>query len=82
MFFKAWEGAPFRGFEKKLWTSLIYVVLWTIWRIKNKVIFEHYMPTSELEIQLIKTRLGFWAKGWCQDLPLSADPVDLKGWEF
>ena len=38
MCFKSWEGAPFRGFERKLWLS--YVVLWTIWRIRNKVIFE------------------------------------------
>ena len=38
-FFKAWEGTPFSGFERKLWISLIYVVLWTIWRVRNRVIF-------------------------------------------
>ena len=29
-FFEAWEGAPCRGIEKKLWMSMMYVVLWTI----------------------------------------------------
>ena len=72
VFFKAWEGAPYRGFERKLWISLLYVVLWTIWRIRNRVIFEQYTPNWELEVQLIKTRLGYWTRGWCQDLPFTA----------
>ena len=41
--------------------------------IRNRVIFEQYEPNWELEIQLVKTRLGYWAKGWCHDLPFSTD---------
>ena len=73
MFFKAWEGETFWGFERKLWLSLMYVVLWTIWRIRNKIIFEHQEPNWELESLMVKTRLGYWATGWSHDLPFSAN---------
>ena len=70
-------GAPFYGFEMKLWISLMYVVLWSIWRIRNRVIFEQYTPNWELESRMIKTSLGYWAKGWCVDLPFSAEQFVL-----
>ena len=73
MFFNAWCGAPFRGFERKLWVSLIYVVLWSTWRIRNRCIFEQYVPNWELELRMIKTRLGYWARGWCSELPYSPE---------
>ena len=56
-----------------LWLSLIYVVLWSVWRIRNKVIFEHSEPNWELEILMVKTWLGYWAKVWCHDLPFCVD---------
>ena len=73
MFFKAWCGAPFRGFERKLWVSLLYVVLWSIWRIRNRCVFEQYVPNWDLELRMIKTRLGFWARGWCSELSYSPE---------
>ena len=78
MFIKAWEGSPYRGFEGKVWISLLYVILWTIWRITNRVIFEHYTPNWELEVELINTRLGYWARGWCQEIPFFADQFAMN----
>ena len=43
-FFEAWVGAPFRGFDKQLWISLMYVVFWSIWKTRNRIIFEGFTP--------------------------------------
>ena len=58
MFFDAWLGAPFKGFEKRMWISLTYVVFWTVWWIRNRMVFEDFKPDWNFEIQLIKVRLG------------------------
>ena len=73
MFFGAWLGlgAPFKGYEKGLWISLMYLhgALVYNWGIRNRVIFENFKPDWDLETQRMKTRLGYWEKAWCQSFP-------------
>ena len=75
LFFEAWTGAPFWGFDKKLWTSLMSVVFWSIWRARNRIIFEKAKPNWELEIYQVRLCLAYWAKAWCPDLPFSLDYI-------
>ena len=74
-FFSAWIGAPFKGFDKTLWISMMYVVLWSIWKIRNRIIFDDVSPNWEIEIQQLKIRLGYWVKDWCSEFPFSPNFV-------
>ena len=65
----------FWGFDKKLWTSLMYVVFWSIWRARNRIIFEKAKPNWELEIYQVRLCLAYWAKAWCPDLPFSMNYI-------
>ena len=61
-FFDAWNGLPVFGLEKKLWTTLFHVVVWSLWNIKNRIVFQKVSPVWELEICQMKMRWGFWVK--------------------
>ena len=36
---------------------MMYVVLWSIWKVRNRIIFESYPPNWDFEIQQLKIRL-------------------------
>ena len=44
--------------------SLFYVVIWSLWNIRNRMVFENVKPDKELEMRQIKVRWGFWLKSW------------------
>ena len=67
------DGCSILGFEKKLWSSLLHVALWSLWRIRNRFIFENFKPNWELETQQLRIWLGYWAKSWCPKLPFSTE---------
>ena len=75
LFFEAWQGAPFRGFEKKLWMSMMYAILWSIWRTRNRIIFEQFNPNWAFEIDQIKLRVGYWVRAWCEEFPFTLEFV-------
>ena len=84
-FFQAWNDLLFYGLERKLWKALFYVVIWSIWNIRNRIVFEFAKPSWDLEIHQIKLRWGYWVKSWIQDKRLFADkvclnPCTLKKW--
>ena len=39
-FFYAWCGVKLFGVEKKMWMSLFYAIVWSLWNIRKKVAFE------------------------------------------
>lgn len=57
------------SFRRKLWISLHYVVLWSIWNARNKVVFEQAKIDWDCELYQIKLRLGFWMKDWEPECP-------------
>lgn len=59
LFLDAWMGAPIHGFERKTWTSLLSIVLWSIWRIRNGIQFESFNLNWDFELQQIKIRIGY-----------------------
>lgn len=50
---KAWLGVEFSGVRKKRWASLFFVVIWAIWRQRNKVIFEKEKINEVMLCELI-----------------------------
>lgn len=73
VFFEDWMGVPFYDFEKKLWRSMLYVVLWSIWEYRNHIVFENFSRDWNLEVLNIKLRVGCWARGWSYNFPYSLD---------
>ena len=51
--FLTWMDTPFRRFDKKIWSSLFYVISWSIWWLRNKVIFEKMKPNWDVEKKLL-----------------------------
>ena len=43
--------------------------------IRNRIIFDSFSPNWEIEIQQLKTRLGYWAKVWYTEFLFSPDFV-------
>ena len=72
MFFDSWMGASFYGFEKKIWTSLLYVVVWSVWWIRNRMLFKNFRldwewgAATQGEVRLLDERvvLGFAFLAW------------------
>ena len=56
-------------FRKKLWISLFFVVVWSIWYERNQAVFLNKIINWENVNYLIKLRLGYWVKGWCHEIP-------------
>ena len=68
-FFDHWLGMKLHGFQKKLWISLFFVVIWSIWYERNQAVFLNKIINWENVNYLIKLRLGYWVKGWCHEFP-------------
>lgn len=72
---EVWCESVDGSFRRKLRVSLHYVVLWSIWNTRNRVVFDKANTDWDHESYQIKLRLGFWMKGWATDCPYS--PGDL-----
>ena len=86
-FFKAWCGVNLAGQEKKMWTTLFYVIIWSIWNLRNRVVLEQYKPDWSFELRQIKVRWGFWLKSWLDGKnviteELSSNPFALRKWRW
>ena len=58
-FVRAWCGVKLPGVEKKMWITLFYVTIWTIWSIRNKIVFKNANPDWEWEKRQIKVKWAF-----------------------
>ena len=70
-----------------MWVMFFYVIVWTLWNIRNKVIFEEHKPDWELEAWQVKMRWGFWLKAWAMNKNIMIDelvtnPSALRKWRY
>ena len=70
--FYFWFGFPIFGHEKRLWISLYYVDIATIWNLRNQVIFKDINPDWDFEITMMKLNVGFWFSRWCFEANLQS----------
>ena len=56
-FFEDWCGFLTYGLEKKLWVSIYFAIIWNIWRIHNRILFEGFKLDWYFEINHIKMNL-------------------------
>lgn len=81
-FMYSWTGAPFYGSEKKLWMSMYYAVILTLWKLRNRVIFRNHMPNWDYEVLMLKVNIGYQYQAWCARSPHSflSDLLDIRLW--
>ncbi|KAI8563077.1 hypothetical protein RHMOL_Rhmol03G0085300 [Rhododendron molle] len=65
-----WFSSRFKKLEKHLWECCFYATLWSIWLVRNDVIFKNIVVDRNQMEELIKTRAALWIKA----------KFDLKGY--
>lgn len=65
--FEAQIESRLYGIQRKSWILLFFVVVWTIWGLRNKVIFENGVVQWDSTQECIRHRWLRWAKEWLKD---------------
>lgn len=76
--FDLWLRAVGGEFERQLWILLFYLVIWSLWSQRNRVVLNKTEIDWAEFCYLVKLRLGFWLKGWNQDVPFNLGEVATK----
>jgi hypothetical protein len=78
-----WESLVHGEFQRKVWSMLFFAISWSIWILRNVIVFNNKQPDYELYFLLILTRLCVWimalypAFSYCAlDLLISPDGLD------
>ncbi|XVE69060.1 hypothetical protein DITRI_Ditri09bG0119300 [Diplodiscus trichospermus] len=61
-FLMAWNGMLLADIRLNIWNMSFFVVLWSIWKLRNEVVFKSGGLDWERVIDLIKWRVGLWGK--------------------
>lgn len=73
--FECWIEVIKGDFQRKLWISLFFVGIWSIWNQRNRVVFDEVETDWEFFNYLVRLRLGFWLKGWHLNCPFSPGEI-------
>jgi hypothetical protein len=73
--FSQWTFMVHGKFQKKAWLMLFFSVAWSLWLLRNDLIFQQKSPNYDSVFFLIITRLCLWLKALHLDFPYS--PSDL-----
>nr|XP_034930821.1 uncharacterized protein LOC118061489 [Populus alba] len=73
--FSQWTVMVQGKFQKKAWLMLFFSVVWSLWLLRNDLIFRQKSPNYDSVFFLIIARLCLWLKALHPDFPYS--PLDL-----
>ena len=65
--FESWVEVAFIGSKRKKWISLFFVVIWALWNLRNRVIFDNETTNMEVLIAHIKCWCHSWSTLRCLD---------------
>ncbi|KAI7992486.1 hypothetical protein LOK49_LG12G03033 [Camellia lanceoleosa] len=60
--FQWWTWHSCRNEERRIWSAIPLVTLWSLWKHRNECIFQGTQPQLQDFHELIITRLAFWYK--------------------
>ena len=69
--FLAWQQALPEKSSKELWKILFYVIVWSIWKLHNDMVFNGKVFDFVQIFDIIKFRLASWFKVKWPDCPNS-----------
>jgi len=61
--------------SKKVWSSSFFAVAWSIWLMRNEIIFHQKEFNSMTLCQNIRWRVAFWTKAWGSNIPYTEDEL-------
>nr|XP_034889198.1 uncharacterized protein LOC118029425 [Populus alba] len=70
-----WSSMVHGNFQRKAWLMVFFSVAWSLWLLRNDLIFQQKSPDYDSIFFLIITRLCLWLKAIHSDFPYS--PTDL-----
>ncbi|KAL7202413.1 hypothetical protein ACSBR1_033980 [Camellia fascicularis] len=56
-----WAGEKMKK-ERLIWSAVPVVVMWSVWKLRNGVVFNASNPNWEELCELIKIRVALWLK--------------------
>ena len=75
--YEEWLGRKWRNNTfKKVWNASFFAIAWSLWLMRNEVIFQKKTVDLEDICSLIRWRVTFWAKAWKEKLPLNENEAD------
>ncbi|KAJ6921734.1 hypothetical protein NC652_015617 [Populus alba x Populus x berolinensis] len=69
--FGEWDSLVYGKFQKKVLVMLFFSATWSMWLLRNDVIFKQKIPDYDTLFFLIVTRLCLWIKAIEPDFPYS-----------
>jgi len=66
-----WKSKP----TKKVWSSSFFAIAWSIWLMRNEIIFQQKQFSSTNLCQSIRWRIAFWTKAWNSNIPYTEDEL-------
>lgn len=73
--FECWVEVVKGDFQRKFWISLFFVVMWSLWNQRNRVVFDKTETDWDFFNYIVGLRLGFWLKGWEHKWPFNPGEV-------
>ncbi|KAL7171287.1 hypothetical protein ACSBR2_036019 [Camellia fascicularis] len=62
-----WDGEVLSSKERKIWRGIPLVVLWSLWKLRNDVVFNAAFPDVAAICEVIKVRVALWMRPYYLD---------------
>lgn len=72
---ESWIEVDCGGMKKKLWYSLFFTVMWSLWGYRNSIIFYNKVANWEEFVLILKNRWSSRGVGYVKEI--AANPVDV-----
>ena len=67
--FEQWLSIKWKNTSmRKIWCATFFAVAWSIWLMRNEVIFQQKQVDVEMLCNLIRWRVSYWTRAWKEDL--------------
>jgi len=77
--FEEWMKRKWRNtIMKKIWCSSFFAISWSLWLMRNEMIFQQKEMNVQMLCNLIRWRVAFWTKAWKDQIPYSTSELVRK----
>lgn len=73
-----WQSWRFKKTKKVLWEPISFATLWSIWKVRNDLIFRGVIPKWEEMGEIIKFRVATWFKAFQGSRVFSTNDILLE----
>ncbi|XP_028099375.1 uncharacterized protein LOC114298914 [Camellia sinensis] len=73
-----WMAINFKNIDRLIWRAIPLIVLWSLWKLRNKCVFVEAQPNFSGLSENIQNRAALWLKASIKDLPYSVDDLTFN----